>query len=77
MITGLRRVALWAVGLSLVGGWSGFGCTAARHSGMQRGWEGEGLLRKLAELNNVADACEYASCRADIDPAHTRIMFYD
>ncbi|WP_018950754.1 MULTISPECIES: hypothetical protein [unclassified Thioalkalivibrio] len=59
-----------------------FKCTADPDRGMQCDCEG-GLLRKLAELNNmpelkeIADACEYSSSRVDIDPAGARIIVHD
>lgn len=59
------------------------GGTAEPDSGMQRNCEGGGLLRKLAELNDmpklkdIADACEYSSSRIDIDPSGARIIFHD
>ncbi|WP_017941036.1 MULTISPECIES: hypothetical protein [unclassified Thioalkalivibrio] len=62
---------------------SEFGCTADPDSGMQRNCEGSGLLRKLAELNDmprlkdIADACEYSSSRIDTDPSCARIIFHD
>lgn len=62
---------------------SEFECTADPESGMQRDCEGGGLLRKLAQLNDmpalkdIADACEYSSSRVDIDPAGSRIIIHD
>ncbi len=62
---------------------SEFECTADPDDGMQRDCEGGGLLRKLAELNDmpelreIAGACEFSSSRVDIDPAGGRIIIHD
>jgi len=62
---------------------SEFECTADPESGMQRDCKGGGLLRKLADLNDmpelkdIADACEYSSSLVDIDPVGSRIVIHD
>ena len=70
------------VGMNWTVNGSEFECTPDPDKGMQCDCEG-GLLRKLAELNNmpelkeIADACEYSSSRVDIDPAGARIIVHD
>ncbi len=70
------------VGMNWTVNGSEFECTPDPDKGMQCDCEG-GLLRKLAELNDmpelneIADACEYSSSRVDIDPAGARIIVHD